>query len=1341
VTSLFLSYARDDDEPFVKRLYEDLTTHGFEVWWDRASMPNRGPTFTSEIRDAIAAADRFVLVVGPAAAESKYVTQEWQCAIRLDKPVSPALRLGHISTVPEALRLVDIRPFLRDAEYENELKRLVEQLHASPPPLGELHAVPQLPVHLLDRVDAIQKLRDAVAADLERKIVIAGVPAPVGVQGMGGIGKSVLAAMLARDVRVRRLFKDGVIWISVGAQPDIVKLQRGLAGVLGGAGKFTSITEGKARLQRLLAEKAVLLLLDDVWNARNAEAFDCLGPRSRMLVTTRDAQIVTALHGETFQVQLLTDEEALLLLAKWVVKDVAQLPPQAKELIEECGRLALALSLCGAMVRDKHSWDDLLEALRHAELEFIEHDLKDYAFRDIWKAIKVSVDALKPDERDRFLELAVFPVDESIPQAALVTFWTYTGKFAERHARKVMTKLASRALIQWTGANQASPADTADTSARRAISVHDLTHDFATRVAQSQSGGLRSLHAKLLDAYGEKCPTGWQDGPNDGYFLTHLRKHLAEAGRESELADLLTDLRWLEAKSAAALVFDLDNDFSMAQQLLPTHDPRRRLLRLLDEALRRDIHFIDRHREDYPQGLFQCLWNRCWWFDCPELRQHFKAIDRPASPFQDSLRPVHRLLEEWRQTRGARTPDFMWARAMRPPLDALGGAQLAVLGMHEDPIVDLSIAPSGYLASVSRNACCIWDESDGSEVARCESPALEIRCASLSPDGNLLVLGYGQPWMDNGELKLFEARTCDPITELGVFESAVTSVCFSQDSRYLAAGASDGTIRIYEIATATMLSCFKTGDEEIVCVRFFSDGRRLAYASGRQEHPDSESGLEDWSPRVDVCDWATGELIWTFAPQGDAPIEVFSCLVVSDTGALLASGTDEGNVYVCDAATGSLVHAIPASGTYEIGSLLFWDDDELIAIGRGSSLDSPPAIEIREVVTGDLRQTFVGHTNHIIGLVANSRDNTLISASWDTSIRLWDTTRKDDHTTPVAHTTDVEEIAFRSDGREAASISTDGMICIWDTETGFVRTTTKGALYDRHIHYSPDGNFLAASGSSLHLIMRQDGQMTADKLPGSSVSSVAFSPNNSVIAYGMHSGFLNGSCPVVVWDIEKHRIVFEMQQPFDVQPLEAYGGAAYIAEIEFHPDGRWFAASCQSPARSRDLGVHVWDATIGESVALLCRHKRGLRAIAFSPDGRYLATSSFDETVRIWRTRSWKAVRRLASTGKVVDRLMFSDDSRWLIAASSQTRLVWETSRWKLVESYHDWEDVDALARRAHASPWLPCRTGFDTLIRHWTDRCTVAAFPGEVQATSPSGQTWASVAGNHVQFFALDCG
>jgi hypothetical protein len=80
MTSVFLSYARNDDEAFVPRLYADLSKAGFDLWFDRVSMPSRQLTFHQEIRDAIAAHDRLLLVVGPGVLTSDYVTQEWRFA-------------------------------------------------------------------------------------------------------------------------------------------------------------------------------------------------------------------------------------------------------------------------------------------------------------------------------------------------------------------------------------------------------------------------------------------------------------------------------------------------------------------------------------------------------------------------------------------------------------------------------------------------------------------------------------------------------------------------------------------------------------------------------------------------------------------------------------------------------------------------------------------------------------------------------------------------------------------------------------------------------------------------------------------------------------------------------------------------------------------------------------------------------------------------------------------------------------------------------------------------------------------------------------------------------------
>lgn len=64
MTSIFLSYARADDEPFVRRLCDDLTIDGFEIWFDRQDLRSQGRTFLDEIRQAITTCVRLVLIFG-----------------------------------------------------------------------------------------------------------------------------------------------------------------------------------------------------------------------------------------------------------------------------------------------------------------------------------------------------------------------------------------------------------------------------------------------------------------------------------------------------------------------------------------------------------------------------------------------------------------------------------------------------------------------------------------------------------------------------------------------------------------------------------------------------------------------------------------------------------------------------------------------------------------------------------------------------------------------------------------------------------------------------------------------------------------------------------------------------------------------------------------------------------------------------------------------------------------------------------------------------------------------------------------------------------------------------
>ena len=100
---VFLSYSREDDEPFVRKLYEDLMKSGFSLWWDRVDMPNRGHTFPQELRDAVESCDRLLAVIGPRALASDWVRAEWDHALLYCKGVVPVLRMGDMKQLAQLL--------------------------------------------------------------------------------------------------------------------------------------------------------------------------------------------------------------------------------------------------------------------------------------------------------------------------------------------------------------------------------------------------------------------------------------------------------------------------------------------------------------------------------------------------------------------------------------------------------------------------------------------------------------------------------------------------------------------------------------------------------------------------------------------------------------------------------------------------------------------------------------------------------------------------------------------------------------------------------------------------------------------------------------------------------------------------------------------------------------------------------------------------------------------------------------------------------------------------------------------------------------------------------------
>ncbi|MCA1674232.1 MAG: TIR domain-containing protein, partial [Actinobacteria bacterium] len=353
---------------------------------------------------------------------------------------------------------------------------------ASGPGLGLLDGVPGLPPGYLAR-DELSALIDAVVTTETGAVGLIGDVAALGLHGQGGIGKSVLACALARDEGVRARFPDGVYWVSVGEQADVLAVQLELLVRLGAADRVPrSPDEARDQLAEVLRERGALLVVDDVWSAAAAQALRVTGPRGRVLYTSRDRQVLAAAGARLHRVEVLSPSAGRALAAGVLDVSPGNLPAAADQAFEAVGRVALAVALLAAAVRGGRSWGQVAEELvRDAGI------FGDHPYANTFNAMQLAVGALRDDMVPALLSLAVFPPDTQIPVAAITRYWAHTRGRTAEGVRRDLRDLAA--------ANVLSLDERADDGA--VVGLHDLQHDYLLLHAPK----LAELHAGLLAAY------------------------------------------------------------------------------------------------------------------------------------------------------------------------------------------------------------------------------------------------------------------------------------------------------------------------------------------------------------------------------------------------------------------------------------------------------------------------------------------------------------------------------------------------------------------------------------------------------------------------------------------------------------------------------------------------------------------------------------------------------------------------------------------------------------------------------------------------------------------------
>jgi WD40 repeat protein/serine/threonine protein kinase len=637
---------------------------------------------------------------------------------------------------------------------------------------------------------------------------------------------------------------------------------------------------------------------------------------------------------------------------------------------------------------------------------------------------------------------------------------------------------------------------------------------------------------------------------------------------------------------------------------------------------------------------------------------------------------------------------------------AHAGDRETLPGGHEAEVVCAVYSPDGKtLATADHNgAICLWSANSGTLRARLQGDTRGVEWLGFLDGGKVLAAAtQEQLWqwdpVSGKQLKNSVLRgrgLIDSIAERGfVFplpteEDRISPVAVSDDGRMLAFKMSRA-IKLRDVVHDT--------ERSLLDFPYWGDVSTLALSADAKLVALGRRG----GPRIEIYDAATGQNKVTSWLASEPTAMAFG-----HKGWFLAVGERSGRVTLVPTGTVHLAFAYEGWETYHhllvgqlhtgpVRSLTFTrDDDSVLSAGDDGML------RLWDVRQKRVRKTFRGHTDRIWAVAAAPDRPIVASAGADGKVKVWDLSRSQG---PQALGTALEAsgpVAFSSDGRFLAVACRDNTIALLDPQTGEfsidLQTRRPRARLRGHagqiqaLSFSRTG-LLASAG--VDLMVRLWDPATGDLKMEQPVEAMpyclAFNPAGDQLRVGMNWGHLAG------WQIPSGKSlpapwvadhVFALAFSDDGKVLAGGGNSQQIWRWDsasgsilagppmkhdgavhslsyvhgtFRADSRpaAFSPNGQTLVRAQAGDLRVVDASTGaKRLEIGSAHLGGVLQLAYSPDGKLLASTGMDGTVKIWNTdvSPWKFRRPFGPLPGPVTALAFSPDGKTLITGRTSRR-------------------------------------------------------------------------------------
>ena len=529
--------------------------------------------------------------------------------------------------------------------------------------------------------------------------------------------------------------------------------------------------------------------------------------------------------------------------------------------------------------------------------------------------------------------------------------------------------------------------------------------------------------------------------------------------------------------------------------------------------------------------------------------------------------------------------------------EVLTGRETRSVKLPDEDIqsVDLAFGQDGrlFVSAIANKRVKLWELTNKASERDLGSSAQDFPVLKFSRSGRLLALSEGY------DIKLWDVANGRELAPLKAPSSGFATTAnrifatFTDDGKKIATGGFDTPTIVWETDTGKQLLKMNGRTNMAYKVAFSVDGNQL-----------SSGGRTRWDLR-------TGRGLRLTA----IPVEQQLGFPSPDGKLLATYSPNNSTVSILETPSGRKLQSLtPVSGPGVVQSLGFSGDGSRLVVSY-----MPSESQMRQgTVPGQLG----GNQN---------------------SVRIWDVKTGRELST-INPGSSASAASFNSDGSVLATLGAMGETSLWDTASGNrLRDLTASPLgnltqmMQGAPRITPDqlkkmkpgkpGSMpqMPDMSALTGMITNMMGSMSAGTM-GRSVTSVAFSPDGRTIAIG------------------------------GVESKSNFDFAAMMSGAQRSQKGNAKQSDPQEMMRNMKVEaigqVTLWDVATGTSIGTLSGHGKGVTQVAFSRDGRWLASSSSDNSIRIWDVAARRELRTLAGHTANIESLAFSPDSRLLASAS-----------------------------------------------------------------------------------------